>query len=86
MIVPGPKGTISAYEEFILKAWDDEEEVSVLQNARDDRLFLSSIFVKYKWRDTVHLKFSYLFRMNSSSSRANDYTDHIVFAGPEIKF
>lgn len=80
------KVTISAYEEYIAKIWEDEEEISALQNARDDHLFLSSTFVKYKWRDTVHLKLRYLFRMNDSSSSANDYTDHIVFAGPEIRF
>ncbi len=80
------KVTISAYEELISKMWEDEEELSVLQNARDDLLFLSSVFVKYKWRDTTHLKLRYLFRMNDSSSIANDYIDHIVFAGPEIRF
>jgi len=80
------KVTISAYEEFIIKAWEEEEEFTVLQNARDDALFLSSLFVKYKWSDKVHLKFRYLFRTNDSSNGANDYIDHIVFVGPEFRF
>ena len=80
------KVTISAYEEVIFKNWEDEEELTVLQNARDDQLFLSSIFVKYKWRARTHVKFRYLFRANDSSSDSNDYTDHIVFLGPEVRF
>ena len=80
------KVTISAYEEFIIKAWEEEEEFTVLQNARDDLLFLSSLFVKYKWSDRTHLKFRYLFRTNDSSFSANDYIDHIVFVGPEVRF
>jgi hypothetical protein len=80
------KVTISAYEEFIIKAWEEEEEFTVLQNARDDVLFLSSLFVKYKWSDRTHLKFRYLFRTNDSSFSANDYIDHIVFVGPEVRF
>ena len=76
--------TFSIYEEVIRKAWEDEEEASILRDARNDLLFLSSAFVKYKWTDRVQFKFRYLFRINESSF--NDYTDHIVFLGPELRF
>lgn len=80
-----PRLTLSLYEEFIYKFWEDEEGPIPVE-ARDDLLFLSSAFLKYKWRDNVRLRLRYLFRMNESTADANDYVDHIVFAGPEFRF
>jgi hypothetical protein len=80
-----PRLTLALYEELIYKYWEDEEGPIVVE-ARDDLLFLSSAFLKYKWRDSVRLRLRYLFRMNESTANANDYVDHIVFAGPEFRF
>ena len=81
------KLSASAYEEWIHKKWDGDEEASDLEEReRSDNLFLSSAFVTYKWDSDFHLKLRYLFRMNASSSDVHDYVDHIIFVGPEYNF
>ncbi len=80
-----PRLTLSFYEEFIYKFWEDEDD-PVPVEARDDLLFLSSAFLKYKWRDNLHLRLRYLYRMNESTAQTNDYVDHIFFVGPEFRF
>ena len=78
--------TIAAYEEWIYKNFDDEEDIEIPRAGRTDFLFLSSMHAKIKWTDKALLKFRYLFRMNASSASGEDYTDHIVFIGPEYVF
>ncbi len=52
----------------------------------DDALFLSSTYLRYKVSQKYALKFRYLFRMNESSNSANDYMNHIVSAGVDVKY
>jgi len=86
--------TFSAYGEWIHKQFDnvielertDEEEIKIRGEGRTDRLLLSSAFIKVRLSDQFLLKGRYLFRMNQSSDDLQDYTDHIVFIGPEFIF
>ena len=74
-------------EEWIRKKWDESDDSPDRQKSeRTDHLFLSSLFLTYKWQPQLHFKFRYLFRMNASSTDLQDYVDHILFAGPEYKF
>lgn len=78
--------SLSFYEEWILKNWDDNVEGIIPVQARTDHLFLSSTFLKYKWRENLHIKLRYLFRANDSTIGIEDYANHIVSIGPEIRF
>jgi hypothetical protein len=78
--------TISAYEEWIYKNFDPDDKLVPPKPGRTDILFLSAVHAKYKWTDAWRLKFRYLFRMNNSSASGEDYTDHIIFIGPEYSF
>ena len=79
--------SLSAYEEWIRKKWDESDDSPDRQKSeRTDNLFLSSLFLTYKWQPQLPFKFRYLFRMNASSTDLQDYVDHILFVGPEYKF
>ena len=58
----------------------------IFSTARTDWLFLSSAFLKYKWRHNMQFRLRYLFRMNNSTASASGYRDHILFVGPEFSF
>ena len=78
--------TVSAYEEWIRKNFDEEDDLEIAREERTDVLFLSSTYATVRLTDRLLLRVRYLFRMNKSSSAAQDYTDHILFAGPEYRF
>ena len=75
--------TLSLYEEWIRKRWDDQDELQVPREDRTDNLLLSSALVKVRWTDTLRIRFRYLYRANASSADIKDYRDHVVFVGPE---
>jgi hypothetical protein len=83
---PSSRITLSAYEEWIYKNFDDEEHGEFPREGRTDFLFLSSIHSKIKLTDDVLVKLRYLFRLNQSSLASEDYVDHIVFIGPAYAF
>ena len=78
--------SISLYEELIHKSWEDEDDGGIIIPKRTDWLFLSSSFLKFKWKPNLNIKTRYLFRMNASTSDVEDYFDHIIFVGPEYIF
>ena len=78
--------SISLYEEIIHKSWEDEDDGGIIIPKRTDWLFLSSSFLKFKWKPNLNIKTRYLFRMNASTSDVEDYFDHIIFIGPEYTF
>ena len=78
--------SISLYEELIHKSWEDEDDGGIIIPKRTDWLFLSSSFLKFKWKSNLNIKTRYLFRMNASTSDVEDYFDHIIFVGPEYTF
>ncbi|NKB70498.1 MAG: hypothetical protein GKR89_25800 [Candidatus Latescibacteria bacterium] len=64
----------------------DEDEFYLPFKGRSDASLLSSLYGKYRWTDSLALKFRYLLRVNRSSAAGLDYIDHIVFFGPEYSF
>ena len=55
---------VSTYSEFIIKNFDDETDSEPTTAGRNDALFLSSTYLRYKVSQKYALKFRYLFRMN----------------------
>ena len=97
----GRRFTFAAYGEWIRKRFDqtieieqegtdedgdEEEEIKLPGERRTNTLFLSSAFLKARIDDRWRLKLRYLFRLQRSSAPRQDYTDHIIFFGPEFSF
>ena len=95
----GRRFTFAAYSEWIRKGFDqtieiefeeengdDEEEIKLPGERRTNTLFLSSVFLKTQLNDRWRIKLRYLFRLQRSSAPGQDYTDHILFCGPEFSF
>ena len=80
------KLTLSSYGEFILKDLSDRHSPALGLHDRNDTLFLSSTYLKYKLKTDWLLKVRYLLRIRQSSIDSEDYQDHLLFFGTEYRF
>lgn len=79
--------TLSLYEEYVYKVFFERNKPELFMGReRTDQLLLSSIWFKARLVDGLHAKARYLYRMNESTSRYEDFQDSIFYLGLEYRY